>query len=51
MSKTAGFFIALSAFLAGFIIGSRAQGGEGGIGCGNKINNVINWSFRIIKGN
>ena len=36
MSRATGFFMALSAFLLGFIIGSRAQGG-GSIFCGNSL--------------
>ncbi len=51
MSKAAGFFLALAAFLVGFLVGSRAQGSGGSVGCENTINNVVNWSFRINKNN
>lgn len=36
MSKTTGFFMALSAFLLGLIVGSRLNG-NGSILCGNNV--------------
>lgn len=60
MSKIGGFFLVLFAFIAGFLMGKQAQccctktdDGEecakSGFGCGNKINNVVNWSFNVNK--
>ncbi|MGN1339583.1 MAG: hypothetical protein ACI4WS_04765 [Oscillospiraceae bacterium] len=40
MSKAAAFFMAVSAFLLGFIIGSRLEGG-GNLFCGNTIDRSV----------
>ena len=62
MSKIGGFFLVLFAFIAGFLMGKQAQccctesnddesekRGKSGLGRGNKINNIINWSFNVNK--
>lgn len=41
MKGWACFFMALSAFLAGVIVGSRFLPSDGSIGCGNKIINCF----------
>lgn len=40
MSKAAAFFMAVSAFLLGFLIGSRLKGG-GNLFCGNTIDRSV----------
>ena len=46
MSKTAAFFMAVSAFLLGLIVGSRLKGG-GSLFCGN----TVDCSVKVRGGN